>query len=89
MIDFVQVDNPGPNPDNAPSPTSITDELKKSGKPFDHGLFQQRVAELRTAVLDTGGIVFIPLIWGMPSPNESIITPGTIDWLFIMNQIIC
>ena len=74
MNDFAQGENPGPMPDSAHSNSAI-DVLKRPDKQFNHALFQQRIQELKTAVLDTGGIVFIPLVLGMPSLEEAKISP--------------
>jgi len=67
MNDFAQLENPVPNLGK--------DALKIPGKQFNHSLFRQRIGELKPAVLDTGGVVFIPLVLGMPSPEEAVISP--------------
>lgn len=57
--------------ENAESPFSVTELLEQSGEPFDHSKFRQRLREIRGGVMETGGIVFIPLVWGMPQPAEN------------------
>lgn len=48
----------------------VTDLLEQSDKPFDHEAFHKSLKSVRDKVIDTGGIVFIPLLWGMPDPEE-------------------
>lgn len=58
-----------PNPE-APSPIGVTEALKRSNRPFNHELFRQRLTALRHSIVETGGIVFFPIVWGSPHPEE-------------------
>lgn len=70
MSDIISVGERSiPNPDE-PSSTTVTDALKKTNQPFNHELFRRRLIELRDSVMETGGIVFFPLVWGSPYPEE-------------------
>ncbi len=62
---------PRPNPDpKAPSPIGVTEALRRLNRPFNHELFQQRLRALREFIVESGGIVFFPLVWGSPYPKD-------------------
>lgn len=70
-----------------PSSISVEQLLQQEGWAFDQESFRAQVIAAKDKVIDTGGVVFIPLLFGMPTPDESTFkdtvlqVPYEIDYL--------
>ena len=69
------------------SNVSVEQLLRQESLAFNQEFFQSQVALAKDKILDTGGVVFIPLLFGMPCPDESTFkgnvlqVPYEIDYL--------
>jgi hypothetical protein len=68
-----------------PVPKSVIEAIKDQPQIFNIDIFRERLSKLRDQVINDGGIVFIPLVWGIPStrdayPENGIIEVNTANW---------